>query len=240
MLVQDTIGNRLLAAMSHDDFNNVTHHAVIVDLVRGDDLVLPRQPITQCWFPRSGIISLTALDEDGGEAEVGLIGGEGMGDLATVLGDRQGTSRLSVQLAGTAVRINSASFQRSMQSSPALSRLMLRYVRACSVQIASSALAFARCSIERRLARWLLMAGDRVGDDAISLTHDSLAIMLGVRRAGVSIALKSFLDGKLIETRRSNIQIRDRHGLFAAAGGSYGLAEAEYRRLIEPAARRDG
>ena len=233
MLITDVDSNRLLAALSVDDFEQIIDRSIIVQLVRGIDLVSPNQPITYCWFPLSGILSLIALDEDGGEAEVGLIGVEGMGDPGSLLGDSRGTSRLLVQIAGTAVRIEAISLQLAMQRSPELSRLMLAYVRASSIQIASSALAFARYSIPRRLARWLLMAGDRVGDGGIELTHDALSIMLGVRRAGVTVAIKGLSASKMIETKRGSIRITDRPGLRDLAGGSYGLAEAEYHRLLE-------
>ena len=220
------------AAMSAADFERFAPRATVVDLERGVDLITPLQVITHCWFPLSGLLSVIAIDEDGGEAEVGLVGVDGIVDLATALGDDCGVSRLLVQMTGTAVRIDAPSLQAAMLDSPALSRLLLAYARAFSVQMAFSALAYARYPIPRRLARWLLMASDRIGQNEIELTHDALSIMLGVRRAGVTVALRTLSTNGLIAMRRGRIEIRDRPGLRTFAGCGYGSPESEYERLL--------
>ena len=83
-----------------------------------------------------------------------------------------------------------------------------------------------------RLARWLLMAHDRIGDDALPLTHEFLALMLAVRRPGVTDALNALREQGLISYTRGQITVRNRKGLERTAGESYGTPEAEYRRLI--------
>jgi CRP-like cAMP-binding protein len=100
------------------------------------------------------------------------------------------------------------------------------------VQTTHTAIANARAQIDRRLARWLLMAHDRTGNKTLPLTHEFLALMLGVRRPGVTEALQSLKGQKLIETRRNQIVVLNRNGLEKAAGNSYGVPEREYRRLI--------
>ena len=116
--------------------------------------------------------------------------------------------------------------------SAALKALLLLYSRAQTVQIAESALAFARFSIEERLARWILMCHDRHGYDDIPLTHELLSVMLGTRRAGVTTTLHILEGAGMIRSTRGNITVRDRSKLSEAAGGSYGGSEAEYNRLF--------
>lgn len=111
---------------------------------------------------------------------------------------------------------------------------MLAYARAFAIQVGGSALAFASYSISRRLARWLLMCADRVGPNDITLTHDALSIMLGVRRAGVTIALNELATAGGILLRRGTIVIVNRDTLERRAGAGYGEAKESYQRLIGP------
>jgi CRP-like cAMP-binding protein len=109
---------------------------------------------------------------------------------------------------------------------------MLRFVHAMTIQMANTALANSKVKVDARLARWLLMAHDRVDGDKIELTHEFLALMLGVRRAGVTEALQVLEDRKLIRNSRGKVIIRNRKRLEEAANGSYGVPEAEYARLM--------
>ena len=105
-----------------------------------------------------------------------------------------------------------------------------------AVQTAHTALANGRAKLEERLARWLLMAHDRLDGDAVPLTHEFLAVMLGVRRAGVTVALHSFERRGFIATRRGQLTVINRPGIEQVAGSFYGIPEAELKRLMsEPA-----
>jgi CRP-like cAMP-binding protein len=109
---------------------------------------------------------------------------------------------------------------------------LLRYANTLMAQMAYTALANGRYKIEERLARWLLMADDRAEGSTINLTHEFLALMLGARRAGVTNALSLFQKRGILQMRRGVIAIKDRPALEEAANGSYGVPEAEYRRLF--------
>jgi CRP-like cAMP-binding protein len=122
--------------------------------------------------------------------------------------------------------------RRAMQTNLALRRLLLSYVHVLMVQMAETALVNARGSLEQRVARWLLMAHDRQGGGELSLTHQLLSTMLGVRRAGVTMTLQVLERGAMVDRRRGKVVVVDRKGLERLAGGSYGVPEAEYRRLI--------
>jgi CRP-like cAMP-binding protein len=109
---------------------------------------------------------------------------------------------------------------------------LLKYVQAFMVQTSQTAIVNARAHIDRRLARWILMAHDRIGGKTLSLTHEFLSLMLGVRRSGVTEALQSLNRQKLIENGRNKIVVLNRTAIEKLAGSSYGVPEKEYRRLI--------
>jgi CRP-like cAMP-binding protein len=119
-----------------------------------------------------------------------------------------------------------------METSKSLRMLLLRYVQVFMVQTAHTAISNARGRLDARLARWLLMAHDRVRDETLPLTHEFLSLMLGVRRAGVTEALHSLESQKLIYTGTRKVAVRNRKGLERVAGSSYGTPETEFRRLI--------
>jgi CRP-like cAMP-binding protein len=108
----------------------------------------------------------------------------------------------------------------------------LRYVEAFQVQVAHTALSHGSYTIEERLARWLLMCHDRLDGDDLPLVHEFLALMLGVRRSGVTLALQILEGAGVIHAKRGLITVHDRAKLQEIAGGSYGVPEVEYRRLI--------
>jgi CRP-like cAMP-binding protein len=136
-----------------------------------------------------------------------------------------------MQFGGSGQRLAAAKLKACMEASVTLRRTLLNYGHAFYIQTAYTVLANARSKLEDRLSRWLLMAHDRVDGDKLTLTHEFLAIMLGVRRPGVTIALK-FLEARgLIQTSRGVISIVDRKGLEESANGAYGTAEAELQRL---------
>jgi CRP-like cAMP-binding protein len=195
-------------------------------------------------FPDAGIGSVVVLGPGGQRVEAGLFGREGMSGLPVVLADELSPHEVVVQLAGHGHRIEAEALRAAMRAEPSLRDLLLRYVLATLGQSAITTFASTRLSLEARLARWLLMCHDRVDGDDLPLTHGFLSVMLGVRRAGVTVAVHVLEGRGLIRATRGRIQITERRGLEAAAGGIYGLAEAEYARIMGPrtggATRADG
>jgi CRP-like cAMP-binding protein len=119
-----------------------------------------------------------------------------------------------------------------MLASQSLRDLLLKFVQAFGVQTAQTAICNAQSKLDQRLARWLLMAHDRIGDDLLPLTHEFLSLMLAVRRPGVTDALTALRKLGLITGARGQVRVLNRKGLERAAGESYGIPEAEYRRLL--------
>ena len=145
--------------------------------------------------------------------EVGLIGREGMSGIAVVLGGDQSPHSTYIQVAGEGQRITAKELRKAMNASQTLHSLLLKFVQVFMVQTAHTAIANARAHIDQRLARWILMAHDRTGDNTLPLTHEFLSLMLGVRRAGVTEALQSLKRQKLIDNGRNKIVVRNRKGI---------------------------
>jgi CRP-like cAMP-binding protein len=131
----------------------------------------------------------------GRDAEVGVIGFEGMIGTPIVMGDDRQPCECVIQLPGDATRLPAKALVEAMAASPTLRLFLLRYVQSLSTQTSFTALVNARSKLEERLARWLLMCADRVDGDELGLTHKYLSIMLGVRRPGVAVAIQ-ILEGK--------------------------------------------
>ncbi len=224
--------NQLLAAMSATDLALLRPNLRPVALKLLKDLERPNRLIETVYFMEAGIASVVAIQPDKTRIEVGLIGREGMSGTSVVLGGDQSPHSTYMQVAGDGQRIAAKDLHKAMDASVSLRNLLLKFVQVFMVQTAHTAIANARAHIDRRLARWILMAHDRTRDNTLPLTHEFLALMLGVRRAGVTEALQSLKQQKLIDTGRNQIVVRNRKGLEQAAGKSYCVPEKEYRRLI--------
>lgn len=224
--------NQLLAAMSADDFASLEPHLRPVPMPLLKDMERPNRRIETIYFLETGIASVVAVQPDETRVEVGLIGREGMSGIAVVLGGDQSPHSTYVQVAGEGQRITASKLRQAMNASKPMHSLLLKFAQVFMVQTAHTAIANARANIDKRLARWILMAQDRTGHETLPLTHEFLSLMLGVRRAGVTDALQSLKRQKLIDTGRNKIVVLNRKGIERAAGKSYGTPEKEYRRLI--------
>jgi CRP-like cAMP-binding protein len=225
-------GNRLLQTLSSSDIELLAPHLRTVVLRVPQDLEMPNRGISEVYFPDTGIASVVALNPDGKRVEVGVIGSEGMSGAAVILGNAQSPHSTYIQIAGRGMRISAGNLRDAMLASASLRALLLLYVQTFMMQTAHTAVANARATLPQRLARWLLMAHDRVAHDKLALTHEFLSLMMGVRRAGVTEALHELGRLKLTKATRGEITILNRRGIEKVAGSYYGVPEAEYRRLI--------
>lgn len=178
------------------------------------------------------MISVVAGRSEGRGIEVGVYGRDGYGPSSILLGSATTPHRHFVQISGTAYRLAANDLLAAVLRSNSLHTVLLRYIHVFMTQTAHSVLVNGSASVEERLARWILMCRDRVDVDEFAITHDFLSMMLGVRRSSVTDAVHLLEGQQLIKATRGHIRIVDRAGLEQVAGSSYGLAEAEYRRLI--------
>ena len=224
--------NQLLAAMSAGDLALLQPHLKPIAMAVFKDMEQPNRPIDTVYFMETGIASVVAVQPDDTKVEVGLIGREGMSGLAVVLGANQSPNSTYIQVAGEGQRMPAKELRKAMDASETLRSLLLKFAQVFMVQTTQTAITNARAHIDQRLARWILMAHDRIGDKTLPLKHEFLALMLGVRRASVTEALQSLKRQKLIDNGRNKIVVHDRKGIERMAQGSYGVPEKEYRRLI--------
>jgi CRP-like cAMP-binding protein len=222
--------NHLLATLSPSDFKLVQPTLVEVDLPTRYELENQGKSIKHIYFPLNGIASVV-VTSGRQEIEAGIIGYEGMSGLAVVMANDRSPHQCYAQVAGTGLRMTADELREAMGQSATLQDSLLHFAHAFTIQTAHTSLANGRATIDERLARWLLMAHDRIAGDEITLTHDFLGLMLGVRRAGVTEAVQKLEAQALIVAGRGKIVVVGRPGLIEVANGFYGLAEVEYRRL---------
>ena len=225
--------NRILASLSPEDAERLRPHLENVPLALGQVLIERLEPIDHVYFIEAGISSDTAVTAEGEEMEVGIVGPEGLVGVAAVLGVDMTSNRSFMQAPGMAQRIRADELRRAMDESPALRRVLNRYVHAFLAQTSQSAGCNGRHNLDQRLARWLLMAQDRLGDD-LPLTHEFLSVMLGVRRSGVTIALRALAQAGIVEQKRGHVRILDRARLEALSCLCYRVVKAEFDRVAEP------
>jgi CRP-like cAMP-binding protein len=224
--------NYLLASLTPQDLALVRPKLQRLKLPLRYDLEKPGKRIENVFFIEAGIASVVAIQSNRERVEVGLIGREGMSGIPILLGDHQNANSTYMQVAGEGQRIAAEDLRKALKASATLHSALLKYAHAFLVQTSHTAVANARAKLEERLSRWILMAHDRVGADTLLLTHEFLALMLGVRRAGVTETLHTLTEQGLIKARRGQIIVLDRNGLEHSAADSYGVPEAEYRRLL--------
>ena len=212
--------NKLLARFSRADAQLLDPHLSPIDLPVRKQLQAANRRVDRIYFLESGIASIVANGTT--PIEVGMIGREGMTGASVVLGNGDRVPHeIYMQVAGRGVHLPAERLREAIAKSVTLHQVLLRYVYVFLTQTTQTALANGRSKIEERLARWLLMAQDRVDGNELRLTHEFLAVMLGVRRSGITTALQELERKGLIAHRRTVITIADREGLEESSNGSY-------------------
>jgi len=207
--------------MSPEDFDLLRPHLGPVSLDLHDVVVQPDLPIDDVYFLEGGLASVVVEGEERKQSEVGLVGREGLIGIPILLGVDKTPHKVFMQVAGSAQRISVTDLRKILPRSPTLHTHLLRYVNEFMLQVAQTAYANARFHLDQRLARWMLMAQDRLGTDHVPLTHEFLALMLGVRRPGVTETIHILEGLKAIRNRRCEITILDRNKLQTIAGPAY-------------------
>ena len=228
---QESIRNRILVGLAPQDYAALRSDLEPVDLALNQSLIAPDQLIEHAWFMDSGYTSIVTGVE-GAKVEIGLVGREGMVGVPVLLGTDRSPFEHFIQCAGHGWRIAADRLLAASEERALLRRRLLRYAQALNVQSSRTAFVNAEYPLEARLARWLLMCHDRIDGNEIQITHDFIAMMLGVRRPGVTTATHVLEGNRLIRATRGMITVLDRGGLERLADDSYGMPEREYARLM--------
>ena len=232
MVSESTEANRLLSLLRQEDRERFHRHLEHTVLEYKRPLYDSNQRIEFVYFIMSGVGSLVHTMTNGQAAEVGTIGNEGFVGLPILLGDERGPTSVYVQVPGAGLRMKAEIFREELERSGPLRGIMLRYAHAFFNQVAQSAACAHFHSLEQRCCRWLLMTRDRMPSDHFLLTQEFLAMMLGVRRAGVTVAASALQRAGLIRYDRGRVAILDRQGLEERACECYTASKEEFDRLL--------
>jgi CRP-like cAMP-binding protein len=232
------IDNSLLAGLTAAERRRLLSDEAPIDLDFEQSLSEPGERIRHVYFPIDGFISLITPGAKRRQLEIGLVGSEGMLGLPLLMGVDVSPLRAMVQGAGHAWRVKTATFLEELAVNAGLRKALNRYLYVFLAQLMQTAPCTRFHLIEARLARWLLMTRDRARSSDFHVTHEFLALMLGVRRVGVTRAASALQRRGLIRYRRGDISVLDVRGLERAACPCYGIDKRIYARTIKARAAR--
>jgi CRP-like cAMP-binding protein len=224
--------NRLLALLAKDDLARLLPHLAELKLEYKDALYEQDRPIETVYFPITGVASLVNTMIDGSASEIGTIGNEGMVGLPILLGDTMASTSAYVQVPGSGLSMPSRALTEALSGSERMRAVFLRYVHAVFNQVSLSAACVHFHNLEQRCCRWLLMTHDRVQSDDFLLTHEFLGMMLGAQRPSVTMVARRLQRLKLIDYRRGQVTVLDRHGLERHSCECYAVGKREFDRLL--------
>ncbi len=223
--------NRILASINQAEYQDLFAQLEPVSLTQGEVIYEAESPINYVYFPETSVFSMLSTMEDGRTVEVGPVGHEGLVGLRVFLGSDISLDQVIVHVAGDAKRLRASQLKAAaVGERGAISDKLKRYTQMLLAMTARSGACNKLHSTEQQLARWLLTMRDYTGDQ-LALTHDLIALTLGVRRAGVTEAANGFRNAGVIDYRRGHIQIADQRGLEALACECYGAVKKEYDNL---------
>jgi CRP-like cAMP-binding protein len=218
--------NRLLLALSSRDLKRVMPELEHIRCQRAEVLLDADSSLDHVFFPDSGVVSVVAVYADGSVIEMATIGREGCTGVQAFFGAKSSSVRLLVQIPGSAAKMSRVAFARAMESMPSFRHLMSAYVHAFLEQVMVSVACNGAHSVKKRLARWLLVMRDRSDEDALPITQNLLAEMLGVQRPTITNAAEELERAGLIERGRQQVAILDRQGLIKASCECYRLVRS--------------
>lgn len=224
--------NHLLAALTDDEWQRWSQQLDPCDMPLGQVLYESGGTMTHVYFPTTAIVSLLYVMEDGGSAEIAVVGNEGIVGISLFMGGGSTPSRAVVQSAGAGCRLEASVLQKEFQRSGPVMHLLLRYTQALITQMAQTAVCNRHHSLDQQLCRWLLLSLDRLRSNDLVMTQELIANMLGVRRGGVTDAAMKLQEAGLIRYRRGHITVLDRAGLEQRSCECYMVVKREYDRLL--------
>ena len=223
MSVPTQPANRLLSALSRKTYSSFSSKFQPFELKYKEIIYEPGDAIKYVYFPEHGIVSLLSAVGKDSTLEVGIVGSEGMIGLPLFLGEKSSYTRAMVQGEGLALRMKAADFLAECSRSDELPKILPLFTHSLITQISQSAVCNRYHPVDERLARWLLMTGDRMGSNAFPITQEFLSNMLGVRREAVNKSAGELQRRGLISFLRGNLTIRNRKSLESTACDCYAV-----------------
>ena len=224
--------NHLLAALPIAEFDRLCPHLELVAMPLGEALYESGGKLQHVYFPTSSIVSLLYVLENGASAEIAVVGNEGILGISLFMGGETTPSRAVVQSEGFGFRLKAALLKQEFNRAGPVLHLLLRYTQALITQMTQTAVCNRHHSVEQQLCRWLLLSLDRLSTDALTMTQELIANMLGVRREGVTEAALKLQKAGLIKYARGRITVLDRPTLEQRSCECYAVVKNEYDRLL--------
>jgi CRP-like cAMP-binding protein len=219
------VSNSILLSTVESDYNSLRPHLEYIELPNHLVLHEAGGKLEFAYFPNRGLISLVVAMKDGKTAEAGVVGNEGYTGIPAAVGLSRSSLQEIVQITGDGFRVAVGPFRKVLESTPHLQLLLNRYAVLQGMQVAQTAACNRLHDLEQRLARWLLMAQDRVDSECLAITHDFLATMLGTNRSSVSLAAGILQREKSIEYSHGAVTIVNRKRLEESACECYGIMQ---------------
>lgn len=237
---QDQIGNELLRRLAAEDYELISPYLERVPLKLNAVLADAGDPISELCFPEAGVIGFADVLDDGQRLAVAITGREGFVGWPLSLGNDRWPHEVIVRAeAGTALRIAAAPLLEIINSNQRVRLALLRYTNSVVAQMSRTIVSNLIHPVEKRTARWLLLYLDRIRGEEITITHEELGVMLGVRRNSITDAIHILEGAGAIKGYRGRLIVHDRDHLEKLAGETYGYPEQEYSRLVPTAAAKD-
>jgi CRP-like cAMP-binding protein len=227
--IHDPQRNQLLAALSPDELTRL--NLQLVPMTLGQVLHESGDHQRQVYFPIDSIISLLYVLEDGGSAEISVVGNEGVVGVVVFMGGESTPSRAIVQSAGHAYQMVGQTLRDLFHADAAMQLLLLRYTQSLLTQMAQTAVCNRHHSVDQQLCRWLLLSLDRLTSNKLVMTQELIANMLGVRREGVTEAAGKLHALGVIRYARGRITVLDRLKLEQRCCECYAVVKRETDRL---------
>lgn len=224
--------NQLLARLPPAEYSRLSPLLESVPLDHKQIICRVRAPVSHVYFPETGMVSAMTIMNDGSAIEVATIGNEGMAGLTALIGDGGSPNEMMVQVPGRALRMRADRLKEESRRDGPLRSILVLYNTAFAVQVSYSVACNGLHTVQKRCCRWLLMTHDRVGDNVLPLTHEFLAIMLGVRRASITEVLRPLQRQGMVRNRRGKIEIVDRDALESHSCECYRSIKQEFERLL--------
>jgi CRP-like cAMP-binding protein len=225
--------NAILAGLTADEAGEVLTKGRLVDLTTPQQIYEAGREIHEVFFPIDSVLSVVTQMRDGGSIEVGTVGREGVSAIPLLLGATTSANESYCQVPGRAVVISSNHFRRLLNTGNDRFRSVLdRFLQAYVNMLGQLAACNGKHNIYERCARWLLLTHDRVSSDDIALSHEYLAMMLGSRRSGVSLAAAALQQAGFIQYAYGHIVILNRAGLEQASCECYEVAREQFGPLL--------
>jgi len=234
----DPSQNHLLAALLDAEFDRLSGALELVPMRLGDVLYESGGKLQYVYFPTTSIVSLHYVLENGGSSEIASVGNEGVLGISLFMGGDTTPSRAVVRASGHAYRLKAPILIEEFNRAGPVMRLLLRYTQALLTQMSQTAVCNRHHSLEQQLCRWLLLTLDQLPSNELTITHELIGNMLGVRREGVSEAAGKLQSYGYISYRRGHVTVMNRLGLEEDVCECYGVVKKEFARLLSDVKQR--